>query len=68
MPSPSKFRTYPDQVWLLPPSVAEVPGEQHLSLLVHRIVEQLDTSAMESEYSTEGKPGVSLRMMLKLWQ
>lgn len=64
----SKFRAYdPDQVWLLPPSVGEVLGDQHLSLFVHRIVERLDTSAIESEYSNEGKPAYAPKMMLKLW-
>ena len=38
-----KFLTYePNQAWLLPPSVKDVLGEDHLCFFVHQIVERLD--------------------------
>src|SRR5215475_8077968 len=63
-----KFRAYePGQAWLLPPSVEDVLGPDHLSLFIHRVVEQLDLSAIESSYSEEGQPGYDPRLLLKLW-
>lgn len=51
----SRFLPYsPDQAYLLPPSVKDEPGEDHLSVFVHRVVERLDTSALEESYSEEG--------------
>ena len=63
-----KFRTYdPGQVWLLPPSVGDVLGADHLSFFVHAIVERLDLRAIEDSYSAEGQPGYHPRLLLKLW-
>jgi transposase len=63
-----KFREYaPDQAWLLPPSVRDVLGDNHLCFFVHDIVERLDLSAIEASYSEEGQPGYNPRMLLKLW-
>ena len=63
-----KFRTYdPGQVWLLPPSVGDVLGADHLSFFVHAIVERLDLRAIEDSYSEEGQPGYHPRLLLKLW-
>jgi len=50
-----KFLPYePDQAWLLPPSVKDVLGEDHLCFFVHQVVERPDLSALEAEYSKEG--------------
>lgn len=63
-----KFRTYdPEQAWLLPPSVGEVLGADHLSFFVHETVERLDLRAIEDSYSEEGQPGYHPRLLLKLW-
>jgi transposase len=63
-----KFRTYdPEQAWLLPPSVGEVLGADHLSFFVHEIVERLDLRVIEDSYSDEGQPGYHPRLLLKLW-
>ena len=39
----SRFHHYdPEQMYLLPPSVAEVLSQEHLCFHVHRVVEALD--------------------------
>jgi hypothetical protein len=51
----SRFLPYsPDQAYLLPPSVKDELGEDHLSIFVHRVVERLDRSVFEEAYSEEG--------------
>lgn len=51
----SRFLPYsPEQAYLLPPSVKDELGEDHLSFFVHRVVERLDRSALEEAYSAEG--------------
>jgi transposase len=63
-----KFRAYePEQAWLLPPSVGEVLGADHLSFFVHEMVERMDLRAIEDSYGDEGQPGYHPRLMLKLW-
>jgi transposase len=64
----SKFRGYePAQAWLLPPSVGDVLGQEHLCFFVHEVVERLDLRAIEASYSDEGQPGYHPRLLLKLW-
>jgi transposase len=66
--SMGKFRQYaPEQVWLLPPSVEDVLGSDHLSFFVHQVIERLDRKVIENSYSREGQPGYHPRMLLKLW-
>lgn len=63
-----KFLPYnPDQAWLLPPSVKEVLGEDHLCFFVHRVVERLDLGAMEASYGEEGQRPYAPAMMVKVW-
>lgn len=63
-----KFRTYePEQAWLIPPSVKDVLGPDHLCYFVHEMVERLDTQAMEDRYGEEGHPGYHPKLLLKLW-
>lgn len=64
----SRFHHYdPEQMYLLPPSVAEVLSEQHLCFHVHRVVEALDVSEFERAYGPEGRLAYPPRMMLKVW-
>ena len=64
----SRYLTYnPEQDWLLPPSICEELGEEHLSLFVHRMVERLDLSAFEANSSEEGRPGYPPQLLLKVW-
>ena len=45
----------PDQAWLLPPSVKDVLGDDHLCFFVHQVVEGLDLRAFAAGYSDEGQ-------------
>lgn len=63
-----KFLPYnPDQAYLLPPSVKEVLGEDHLCFFVHRVVEELDLSGLEAGYVEEGRAGYAPALLLKVW-
>jgi len=63
-----RFMPYqPDQAWLLPPSVKDVLGEDHLCFFVHRVVEELDLSRFEEAYVEEGSPGYAPALMVKVW-
>jgi hypothetical protein len=45
-----KFLPYnPDQAYLLPPSVKDVQGENHLCFFLHQVVEELDLSGFEAD-------------------
>ena len=64
----SRFLPYsPDQAYLLPPSVKDELGEDHLSIFVHRVVERLDRSGLEEAYSEEGGALYAPELMLKVW-
>jgi transposase len=64
----SRFLPYnPDQAYLLPPSVQDELGEDHLSFFVHRVVERLDLSRFEAAYSDEGGALYAPALMLKVW-
>jgi transposase len=63
-----KFMLYePDQAWLLPPSVKDVLGANHLCFLVHEVVEKLDLSKFEKAYVEEGAPAYAPALMVKVW-
>lgn len=63
-----KFLPYePDQAWLLPPSVKDVLGEDHLCFFVHEVVEKLDLSALVEAYSEEGQRPYAPALMVKVW-
>ena len=63
-----KFLPYePDQAWLLPPSVKDVLGEDHLCFFLHQVVERLDLSAFAAEYSEEGQRPYPPALMVKVW-
>ena len=63
-----KFLTYnPEQAYLLPPSVRDVLGEDHLCFFVHQVVERLELSAFEQGYVEEGRPAYHPELLLKVW-
>ena len=63
-----KFLTYnPEQAYLLPPSVHEVLGEEHVCFFLHRAVERLDWSAFEQGYVEEGRPAYPPALLRKVW-
>jgi len=52
---------------LVPPSVREELGDEHLSVFVHEMVERLDLREMEAGSSEVGRPGYPPQMLLKVW-
>jgi len=64
----SRFRVYnPDQAYLLPPSVRDELGEQHLCFFVRGVMERLDMSVFEQSYSPEGGELYAPQLMLGVW-
>jgi len=64
----TRFLGYsPDQAYLLPPSVKDVLGEDHLAFFVHRVVERLDLEKFTQAYSEEGGALYAPELMLKVW-
>ena len=64
---PNFLEYNPEQAYLLPPSVREVLGEEHLCFFLHRAVEKLDLGAFEKAYSEEGHPAYHPALLLKVW-
>jgi transposase len=58
---------HPEQAYLLPPSVKDVLGENHLCFFIHQVVEQLDLSGVEAAYVEEGRPAYAPALMVKVW-
>lgn len=64
----SRFKSYrPDQAYLLPPSVRDELGANHLCFFVRGVVERLDMSVFEQSYSVEGGELHAPRLMLGVW-
>ena len=57
----------PDQADLLPPSVKDIRGEEHLCLFLHRVVERLDRSGFEQDYGEEEPPASAPALRVKVW-
>jgi transposase len=66
--SMSRFFAYdPNQAFLLPPSVKDVLGKDHLCFWLHTAVEQFDLSGFAQAYAPEGRQAYPPAMMLKVW-
>jgi transposase len=64
----SRYVAYnPEQVWLLPPSVREELGENHLAVFIHAMVERLDLTCFDAMRQEQGRPAYPPQMMLKIW-
>lgn len=64
----SRFKAYrPDQAFLLPPSVKDVLGKEHLCFFIQKLVARLDLSAFQQAYSAEGGELYAPAMMLSVW-
>lgn len=64
----SRYIPYsPEQVWLLPPSVQDELGPDHLVFFLHSAVERLDLRAFEAPSSQEGRPHYAPQLLLKVW-
>ncbi|MGH9727750.1 MAG: transposase [Candidatus Acidiferrales bacterium] len=64
---PNFYEYNPEQAYLLPPSVKDVLGENHLCFFVHRAVEKLDLGEFEAAYGEEGQRAYHPAMQLKVW-
>jgi transposase len=63
-----KFLPYsPEQGYLLPPSVRDVLGENHVCFFVHQAVERLDLNEFEQGYVEEGRAAYHPALLLKVW-
>jgi len=64
----SRFKVYsPDQAYLLPPSVGDELGRDHLCFFVRGVVERLDLRVFEQSYSAEGGELYAAELMLGVW-
>ena len=64
---PNFYEYNPEQGYLLPPSVRDVLGEEHLCFFVHRAVEKMNLQEFERAYSEEGHPAYHPALLLKVW-
>ena len=64
----AKFFDYnPEQAYLLPPSVSDVLGGEHLCFFIRRVVQKLNLSRFQDEYGTEGGPAYAPEMLVSVW-
>jgi transposase len=64
----SRFKTYnPDQAYLLPPSVRDELGSDHLCFFIRGVVDRLDMSVFVQSYSAEGGELYAPELMLAVW-
>ena len=63
-----RFLTYnPEQAYLLPPSVQDELGDDHLCFFICKVVARLDMSGFEQAYSEEGGALYAPQLMLSVW-
>lgn len=66
--SMSRFKMYsPDQAYLLPPSVRDELGSDHLCFFIREVIDRLDMSVFEQSYSAEGGELYAPQLMLAVW-
>jgi transposase len=64
----TRFLAYsPDQAYLLPPSVKDELGADHLCFFVREVVSRVDLRGFASSYSEEGGALYAPEMMLSVW-
>lgn len=64
----AKFWDYnPDQAYLLPPSVRDVLGPDHLCFFLRRVLAKLNLSAFRDEYGEEGGQAYAPEMLVSVW-
>ncbi len=63
----AKFKEYQqEQVMLLPPSLGDLIGKNHIARLISQIIDELDFSEIEDSYSEIGCRGYHPKMLTKL--
>jgi transposase len=64
----SRFKIYsPEQAYLLPPSVRDELGPEHLCFFIRGVIERLDMKVFEHSYSAEGGELYAPQLMLGVW-
>lgn len=64
----SRFRAYnPEQAYLLPPSVRDELGHDHLCFFIRKLVARLELNSFEAAYSEEGGELYAPELMLSVW-
>ena len=64
----SRFYPYsPEQVYLVPPQVAEELGSDHLCFFIRKVVGQLELKAFTKSYGHEGGMLYAPELMLSVW-
>jgi transposase len=64
----AKFLDYnPEQAYLLPPSVRDVLGPDHLCFFLRRVIARLNLSAFRDEYGEEGGQAYAPEMLVSVW-
>jgi transposase len=64
----AKFLDYnPEQAYLLPPSVRDVLGPDHLCFFLRRVIAKLNLSAFRDEYGEEGGQAYAPEMLVSVW-
>jgi transposase len=64
----SRFKQYsPEQAYLLPPSVRDELGSDHLCFFVRGVIERLDMNVFKQSYSAEGGELYAPQLMLAVW-
>lgn len=64
----AKFLDYnPEQAYLLPPSVRDVLGPDHLCFFIRRVVGKLNLDTFRNEYGEEGGPAYAPEMLVSVW-
>jgi transposase len=64
----AKFLDYnPEQAYLLPPSVRDVLGADHLCFFLRRVVAKLNLDGFRDEYGAEGEPAYAPEMLAGVW-
>src|SRR5258708_39609818 len=56
-----------DQAYLVPPSVKDELGEDHLCFFLHQAVEHMELKSFEQVYGEEGGVLYCPALMLKVW-
>lgn len=63
-----KFFDYnPEQAYLLPPSVPDVLGADHLCFFIRRVVQKLNLSGFREDYGEEGARAYAPEMLVSVW-
>src|SRR5579862_5258730 len=64
----AKFFQYnPEQAYLLPPSVRDVLGADHLCFFLRQVVSRLDLRVFYQEYGEEGGQAYAPEMLVSVW-